>query len=407
MRHVVRKAVLATALAIPLVATAAHAESRGADLAATPLDPGTATVTETGGERTAVEEATDTTLRYTAGRTVLSHPGASSVKVHINTLRLAPGDRLVVSDPAGTERYAYSVDPSRATAPASDASATLHRTRGFAAMSVEGDTAVLTIEKSSRTAAATLDRAGYGVRVDRVWRGLSDAERLADRQQRAVCGKDARRDVVCYAQSHPTEYARSKAVAKLIMNGSGACTGWRVGKTNRMLTNNHCIGNASTAKSTEVQFAYECKTCGGNDPGAVTKVAGTEMFKTNGSLDYTLFSVDKFDAISSFGTLFLDPRAPRDGEQIYIPGHGDAKVKRLSIVEEPGETKNCTVFGTSGNRMRYNCDTSGGNSGSPVLATSSHKVLSLHNTGSCPNNNGSNRMDKIFPEIQSMIDNNG
>ena len=42
-----------------------------------------------------------------------------------------------------------------------------------------------------------------------------------------------------------------------------------------------------------------------------------------------------------------------------------------------------------------------------MLAASNHKVIVLHNTGSCPNNNGGNMMAHIYPEIQSMIDNNG
>ncbi|GGK07624.1 hypothetical protein GCM10010123_42000 [Pilimelia anulata] len=401
-----RLAVLAAALTAPLAAGTALA----ADRPTTPsIDLGVPTVDDTpAGDVVAGEEvAAPTALGYrSAAPLVLRYPGSTYVKVHFNALDLAPGDRVTVADPTGREVHTYHGDPTAGGAAAGDSSYTIHRTRGFAAMSIDGDTAVVTLHRagSARQSAVTLDRAGLGVRVDRVWRGFDAVEYRA--HNRAVCGQDARKNVVCYKEKFPTEYARGQAVARAQMKGSGYCTAWRVGNTNRMLTNNHCIGDAATAKATEFQFAYQCDTCTGTTPGAATKVSGVEMFKTNKTLDYTLVSVNDFEKIKSFGTLYLDPRKPTDGETIYIPGHGDAKPNRLSIFEEPDEAKRCSVYRTQGTRTAYNCDTSGGNSGSPVLAQSTHKVIVLHNTGSCPNNNGGNAIVDIFPEIQSMIDNN-
>ncbi|GGJ87057.1 hypothetical protein GCM10010123_15820 [Pilimelia anulata] len=347
-------------------------------------------------------------VRYGAAPTVLRFPGATYVKIHLAALRLAPGDRLTVADPAGREVHTYRVDPTLAAAPAADSGYTRHRTRGFAPMSVDGDTAVVTIHRdgSGRVSGRALDRAGYGAHIDLVRRGYDEAE-YARANPSAVCGKDARRDVVCYKERHPTEYARSRAVARMLKGNSGWCTAWRVGNTNRLFTNNHYLGKASELQGMEIQFEYDCATCGGNNPGAGVKVAGGDLIKTNASLDYSLFTVQNFDKITGFGTLYLDVRAPSNGEQIYIPGHGDTKPKRLSIYEEDDSSPRCTVRSTQGNRTAYNCDTSGGNSGSPVLAVSSHKVISLHNTGSCPNNNGSNRIDRIWSEVSSQIDNNG
>jgi V8-like Glu-specific endopeptidase len=60
-----------------------------------------------------------------------------------------------------------------------------------------------------------------------------------------------------------------------------------------------------------------------------------------------------------------------------------------------------------GVNIAYNCDTSGGNSGSPVLAASSHRVIALHHLGSCPNNNQGVKINLVYAEISSMIDNTG
>lgn len=403
MRLSLRGALLAAALLVPAGAYAAITVPANADAANAPdkpliqtLDP---KVAQDGEERT-----TDVTVGYSTTRrettTRIHHPNATYVKVHFTAFRLAPGDRVTVADPTGREVHTYRGDPTVRAAGSSDY--TVHRTRGFAAMSIDGDTAVVTLHR-----AGSVPGRGYGVRIDRFWRGFSAAEIAARPGPQSVCGPEGRRDTACYQTSHPTEYGKSRAVARLRMGG-GWCTAWRVGTTNRLLTNNHCMSTDADVRGSEVQFDYECATCGGNNPKVPVKVSGAQMFKTSGPLDYTLFSVNNFASIGSFGTLYLDVRQAQVGERIYIPGHGNATPKRLSIHEEtPGRTL-CTV-GTASldpRNIGYSCDTSGGNSGSPVLAGSSHKVIALHHWGGCPRNGGV-RIDLIHREIAGLIDNNG
>jgi hypothetical protein len=398
-----RRALLAAALPLPAGAYAAITVPASADSAPAPdkaliqeLDP---KVAQDGEERT-----TDLTLGYSTSRrqttTRIHHPGATYIKVHFTAFRLAAGDRVTVADPTGREVYTYRGDPTANAVGSSDF--TIHRTRGFAAMSVDGDTAVVTLHR-----AGSVSGRGYGVRIDRFWRGFSAAEIAARPAPASVCGPEGRRDSVCYQTSFPTEYGRARAVARLRMGG-GYCTAWRVGNTNRLLTNNHCMSTAAAVRASEVQFDYACATCGGNDAKPAVKVSGAELFKTSAALDYTLFSVNGFATIQRFGTLFLDVRQAQVGERIYIPGHGNALPQRLSIHEEtPGRTL-CTV-GTASldpRNIGYSCDTSGGNSGSPVLAGSSHRVIALHHWGGCPRNGGV-RIDLIHREIAELIDNNG
>lgn len=397
LRRSAALALLAAAMLMPTGAASADPTS-----AAAGVDTGTPTVDESGfgGAPAGEEQAVDLAVTRAYPRIEIARPGAQYIKVHFNTLRLQPGDRVTVSDPAGRETHTYSADPTQGPPGAGDSSYTVHRTRGFAAMSVDGDTAIVTLHSSHQ---------GVGARIDRIWRGFAPDEIVA-RQigTNAVCGTDARRDVVCYRTTHPTEYARSNAVARLLRNGSGFCTAWRVGKTNRALTNNHCVSTAAAVASMEVQFAYECASCGGNNPAAGVKVSGAQMLRTSASLDYTLFSVNNFANVERFGTLFLDVRAAVTNERIYIPGHGDATPKRLSIYDSAQAAPYCTVANPNrGVNIAYNCDTSGGNSGSPVLATSSHKVIALHHLGSCPNNNQGVKINLIYPEISSLIDNTG
>ncbi|MER7344949.1 serine protease [Streptomyces aurantiacus] len=345
------------------------------------------------------EKAVDLELGSSGGpaRHVIRHRAASYVKVHFARLALAPGAYVTVADPTGREVHTYRGDPTRGDAARGDAGFTRHGSAGFAAMSVDGDTAVVTLH--------TRGGRGSHVAIDRYWRGFTEAE-IATKNPRSVCGADGRRDAVCYRTSHPAQYAASRGVARMLKNGGGWCTAWRVGRGNHMLTNNHCVKSQAELDAMEVQFDYDCATCGGNDPRPGTKVGAKALLRTSPGLDFTLFSVDNFDQIAQFGTLFLETRAPIAGEQAYIAGHGDTRPKRISLYEERDGGAYCGVrnaqLGTED--VGYSCDTSGGNSGSPVLAGSSHKVIALHWGGSCPHNVGT-RMDRIYPQIQDLIDN--
>lgn len=343
----------------------------------------------------------DSSLSYApdGGTQIIQHPGATYVKVHFSALRLAEGDYVTVSSRDGKESYRYDRNLNRGTG----SDYTTDGQPGFWAMSVEGDTAVVTLHNSraSRGSAAT---------IDRFWRGYDRTEIAAHNfTTQSVCSTDARRDVVCYQNSHPTEYARGRAVARLLISGGGLCTTWRVGNTNRMLTNKHCFSTQSAVSGSEMQFNYQCATCGGANPGAGTKVSGATLYKVSSGgssqLDYTLFSVNNFAAIQGFGTLYLATTATSNGTRIYVPGHGDGSPKRLSIYEDAQNGPTCAVRNANYNtwNISYSCDTSGGNSGSPVL-DASHRVIALHHLGGCPSNQGA-KAHLIYNEIASLIDN--
>ena len=148
---------------------------------------------------------------------------------------------------------------------------------GLWAMSITGDTAVVSVR-------------GLGfAAIDKIARGFTPAEFAARPQISSVCGTNDWRDVVCFRSTNPTEYAKTRPVARLLRNGSSLCTGWRVGPNNRMLTNNHCF---TSPTGIEVWFNYDCTTCGGTVATTTTKVLASQVLRTNSALDYTLFTVN-------------------------------------------------------------------------------------------------------------------
>jgi hypothetical protein len=178
---------------------------------------------------------------------------------------------------------------------------------------------------------------------------------------------------VCYKSTDPVAYTRSKAIARLLINGTELCTGWRVGPRNRMLTNNHCFDNSADAYDTEVWFNYQCAVCRGYDTFRPTKVWGAQVLATNHVYDFTLFTVEDFAAVKKFGYLTLDTARPAKGQELFVPQHPAGEPTRIAgaLGEKAGTcavTDNAYDGYATDSDVAYYCDTAGGSSGSPVLS---------------------------------------
>ncbi len=406
--RLVARITLAATFALPVCAVAGFA-------AASVVTPSPAGVVSSapvsglsmGGENAGVEVAADQTLPYADGaQATFSDPNATFIKVDFDALTLAPGDFVTLADPTGREVYTYHGDPTRGGAKPGDSAFTVHRRQGFAAMSVNGNAAVVTMHVigPARTA-QQVQQAGLAVHVDRYWHGFSPAQfAQANPIPEAVCGGvDDRQDRVCFRDNHPKEFLESATVARLVIGGDRYCTAWRVGSTDRLLTNNHCLATQADVSSSEVQFGYECQTCGGNAILPGVKVGGAELIMTSADLDFTLFSVTDFAAIQQFGALYIDPTPQQDGEQIFIPGHGDAKPLQIAMFDDTADGGACSLAYAVADAVNsnYNCDTNPGSSGSPVISRDTGKVVALHHLGPCPNRGV--RMDVLYPQIQNLI----
>ncbi|MBP2475782.1 V8-like Glu-specific endopeptidase [Crossiella equi] len=343
-------------------------------------------------EKVGTEEITAHTIGGGDSTLTLRRAESGYVKAHVTGLKLAEGDVLRISDPAGKESYTYTGKDDLTASP--DAT-------GFWAMSVTGDTAVLTLRGKDGGAPSAASTAT----VDKLTRGFTPAEFSAQeqRQTRSICGSNNYQDVACYQTSSPTEFAKTKPVAKLLRNGSSLCTAWRVGAKNRMLTNNHCF---TSTTGIEVWFNYQCPTCNGTT-STPTKVLASKVLSTDAGLDYTLYEVNDFNAISGFGYLELDARVPNVGERMYVIGHPAGKLKKLSLKDDQSPSGNCQVRAvrvngsSSQSDISYMCDTEGGSSGSPVLSGDTHKVIALHHFGGCPNQGV--RIDLVAQKIGSLL----
>jgi hypothetical protein len=325
-------------------------------------------------------------------RETFRYPGASYVKLHFSRTALLAGDYLTVSDGRGRESYRYESG-----------------TADTWAMSITGDTAVLEVHRGAAGRAGPLPT-GMGVQVDQVARGFSAAEQRESPgrtgREESVCGGDQSIDAVCYRSTDPVAYTRSRAIARLLVDGTELCTGWRIGANNRMVTNNHCFDDSKAARDTEIWFNYQCVKCGGKGASTPTKVSGGRVLATDRAYDFTLFTVQKFGQVRKYGHLSLDTARPVRGQELYVPQHPAGGPAR--IVGALGErAATCAVRDNAYDGYRRNsdisylCDTEGGSSGSPVLSRKTNKVVALHHFGGCPNSGI--RGDLLHAKLNSLL----
>ncbi len=321
-----------------------------------------------------------------AWRDVFTWPRASYIAVHFERFDLAPGEKVVVQSPGGKYSYTFEGEGK----PGSGGT--------FWATHVPGDTCEVVYYGNG-------DRPGWGYSVDKFAHGFpAPEEDPSDYAPDTICGDDDGDWAKCYEFTEPVIYEKSRAIARLMINGIAACTGWLVGCEGHLMTNAHCITNPADALNTDYEFMAEGATCTtecrsfGACPGVIEASSGTLIQTgTQVVLDYSLVQLPA--ALSSeYGFFQLRPSGPVVGERIYLNGHPQAWGKRFNVLssdptDESGfcevntvtspPAPGCSALGPD--EAGYMCDTQSGSSGSPVVAFSDHRVVILHHCSGCEN----------------------
>jgi V8-like Glu-specific endopeptidase len=311
----------------------------------------------------------------------IERTGATFIAPHFARVALLDGDTITVHGPeAGSRSYTYN---------------RLSTLEGRYAIAIPGTTAIIDLNNASGKSSYEIDKYSAGM----------DPPRIAARNQPQtgfleICGADDSQEAKCITG---TPYDTSRAVARLLINGKWACTGWLVGPGGHLITNHHCISSAADAANVQVEFMAEGASCPTNCdswfgcPGNV--VATSAQFVTaNAKNDYAVIKLDPSVA-QQYGYFRLRRVGPRKDEPIYIPQHPRGAGKRIVVKSSdpkdaagptPGmahintlEALACSGVGAS--EVGYNADTDPGASGSPVVATADNLVVALHHCGGCPN----------------------
>ena len=194
----------------------------------------------------------------------------------------------------------------------------------------------------------------------------------------SVCGRDDRRPVACYDGA---VRELSERVARLSIGGE-SCTGWLLACAEALVTNAHCFPTPESVSAATALFFDEAPTCAG---GAAAPLAvpvrelvlldpETATSPSSGSNRPPPFRLSEGSR--------LEPRPPSGGDEIWIPQHPSGGAKEVAIDDDRSPTGRCRLDPIDdAGTISYDCDTSYGSSGAPVLSTTTNRVVGLHHAG--------------------------
>jgi hypothetical protein len=280
---------------------------------------------------------------------------ASYIAVHFEKFDLKKGDYLIIRNPENTRHWKYSFDSQ-------------HK-KGFWSVHIYGQEVI--IEIYSRNTEGR-----YGYKIDKIAKGYQFNPMARNYSPEALCRPDDSKEAKCYQSSEPFIYEKSKAVARLLINGTNACTGWLIGDDGHLMTNEHCVGNATTANNVTVEFMAEGSNCSTDcrswfGCGGTIEATSTSLIRVNSNLDYALLKLSN-NVSNQYGFLQLREDGAIQGERIYIPQHPQAWGKRIAVESTDAHdtggfakihSLNEPRCGGSGNDIGYYADTQGGSSG--------------------------------------------
>jgi hypothetical protein len=329
-------------------------------------------------------------------------PEAGYISIHFTDFSLAPGDYVIVANEDGSVFYKYGSKGKMVNGNSKGL-------KDFWASHIPGDKAVVKLYSVNGKGGNgfTIDQWVHGYERGRIAAIMTELEARTEDTE-AICTNDDKEWAKCYSG---TIYDKSKTVARLLINGSSACTGFLVGHEGHLMTNNHCIGSQTDANNTDYEFMAEGATCTTDCrswfacPGTVAATSGT-LVKTDSALDYSLVKLPVNPSIN-YGWLQFRDHLPSVGERIYIPQHPRAYGKQISVYSDVdggySQVNSLTQAPCSGGAgdIGYYADTEGGSSGSPVIGYADHLVVALHHCAYCPNRGV--RITQIIRDLATLL----
>nr|CCA14198.1 conserved hypothetical protein [Albugo laibachii Nc14] len=318
----------------------------------------------------------------------IHHKDSHYISIHFEKFQLRDGDAVIVRSPDNSSSHVYT------GLGRSDFG--LHAD-GFYSSMIRGNSAIVEYVPSTQTTPLTsmLDvtvnktdenTTSYGFKIDKYAFSRGHATTSS------VCGIDNSQPARCF-QNDPVWgmlYTQSLPVARLFINGKKACTGWLVGTSNQLMTNEHCINSVYEAGNVDVEFGAESMSCqdecqvAGGCRGLLI-ASTTILLTTNKYYDFTLVQLDPSLDLSAFGHYKMRISGPLVGENVFIPQHPHGYSKRIAITDDYNQlTKIAAIEQKTScgeRRVVYNIDTAIGASGSPVLSVYDGQVVALHNCG--------------------------
>jgi V8-like Glu-specific endopeptidase len=178
---------------------------------------------------------------------------------------------------------------------------------------------------------------------------------------------------------------------------SVGCTGW-IGSNGKHLTAGHCIGSSAATLQFDVPPSLSNGTIQHPGPEDQYSINQSNWQFVNGGVgnDWGIFQVFNNSETG------LQPIQAQGGSFNVVQSYGGSTIRITGFGVDAG-TANQTQqthagpnAGSSGTTMRYQTDTEGGNSGSPVIDEATGNALGIHTHGGCTSTGGNNSGTSAF-----------
>jgi hypothetical protein len=192
------------------------------------------------------------------------------------------------------------------------------------------------------------------------------------------------------------ELSNQQATGRLLNVG---CTGWII-PNGKIVSAGHCLSNAGSVNVLQFNVPPSLPNGTIQHPGPEDQYSADVASRVfvNGGVgnDWGVFevfpnSVTNLMPIQAQGTYWplIQDLGP---DSIRITGYGVASGVRNQVQQ----THVGPNWGSSGTTMRYRTDTTGGNSGSPVIDEATGRAVGVHTHGGCTSTGGNNSGTSFF-----------
>ena len=180
---------------------------------------------------------------------------------------------------------------------------------------------------------------------------------------------------------------------------SMGCTGWLINDINGgFLTAGHCGGSGTTLVEFNVPLSTSTGGLVSSAPQDQYSFDAGSIQRQNGGvgLDWEYFgtlpnTTTGWTAIQVQNARYTLANAPAGaGVPIRITGYGTVSSPVSATWNQVQKTHLGTSLTLSGTAVRYNTDTTGGNSGSPIYNESTGQAIGIHTHGGCSSTGGNN-----------------
>jgi V8-like Glu-specific endopeptidase len=179
---------------------------------------------------------------------------------------------------------------------------------------------------------------------------------------------------------------------------SMGCTGWLINDLNGgFLTAGHCGGTGSTTVSFNVPLSTSTGAIVASAPQDQYTFDAASIQLVNGGVgnDWEYFgtvpnSTTGWTAIQVQNARYTLANAPSASTPIRITGYGTVSSPVSPTWNQVQKTHLGTTSSLSGTAVRYDTDTTGGNSGSPIVNEATGNAIGIHTHGGCSSTGGNN-----------------